>query len=67
MAAKSKHMLDIYNWIFDVINSCKTQRQLTSTKNLIRIFTNKYSSKLDLNYFHKLRIALDIKYGELPY
>ena len=62
MAAKSKHYLDIYNWIVDVINSCETIEQLESAKKLVdnfrRMFKDTSTSEYLLNLIYEKEVVI---------
>lgn len=65
MAAKSKHWGDVYNWIIDVIDSCKTIRQLNSTDKVIANFERTYpyipDNLIDLLFEHRNNRRYDVK------
>ena len=41
MAAKSNNLTDVFDWLCDVLESCKTEEQQESAKRLILLFINK--------------------------
>jgi hypothetical protein len=66
MAAKSKHISDIFLWISDVIESCEHPLQIVTARHLIQNFEG-LMSRQNINaegyYFmsRKLRDKLDSK------
>lgn len=46
MAAVSKHKYDVNEWLYKIINSCKTVSQFMSAKRLIRLYEKKYPMKV---------------------
>lgn len=45
MAATSKHWADVKEWVYTVIDSCVTIRQVLSAKRLVRLYVKKYPHK----------------------
>lgn len=60
MAAKSSKYIDIYDWIVDVIHSCKTIEHCESTRNLIENF-QKMGHKPDESRFQFTLGILSLK------
>lgn len=58
MSAKSRNTLDVFKWIFDMIDSCKDSNQLISTSNLTHLYFNKYQ---ELRLFDILIKKIDSK------
>jgi hypothetical protein len=58
MAAKSKNTLDVFKWIFDMIDTCQTADQLVSCNNLIHLYFKQYQ---ELKIFHALIAKIDIR------
>lgn len=54
MAAKSKHYGDVYEWIKQVIDSCKTTIQLHHANKLIRQYSKQYNNKAALRDLYVL-------------
>lgn len=48
MAAISKHYGDVASWIFEVIDSCNTTKQIDSIRNLIDLYRKSYVKDLEM-------------------
>ena len=61
MAANSKNIFDIYEWIKKVIDSCETPHHFISAKKLIGLYNKELNNKYDGLLCYKLRDYLDLK------
>ena len=61
MAAISRHYLDVYTWINQVLDSCVTKEQVTNARHLFLRFEKIYNPNNNLETISDLSYALWIK------
>jgi hypothetical protein len=64
MAANSSHYGDVANWIVKVINSCETYKQLAYSRNLMKLWDDRFWDKLPFAVSHELKIKMREAYDE---